>query len=167
MKQKKKTFTAGMNVGSSSILVTFVLLCLITFAALSFVAANTDHNLTEQTANRISSYYVADSQAEVHLANIDNQLSSLATDVDEKAYFDGIEQLFSDNDSYTVSKEGNKTFISYEVMLSNDQTINVKLEAVYPNAASPDTFKINTWETVTNYVPEPETLEEETGGFLF
>lgn len=152
----KKTFSAGMNVGSSSILVTFVLLCLVTFAALSFVSANADNTLTKQTADRITAYYEADTNAEMHLANIDSLLTKLANECDETEYFNEIENQFSDNDMYVIKKEAVDTFIHYEVPVSDSQDLFVTLKVVYPESSNSDTFIITEWENVTTYVPEED-----------
>ena len=166
--KKKQKFTAGMNVGSSSILVTFVLLCLVTFAALSFVSAKTDNDLTVQTAERITAYYSADSIAEVNLANIDSLLSKHARGLDENEYFASIDKLFADNSNYTITKENGNTYISYVIPVTARQDLHVTLKVVYPKHATADSFIIEKWETVSTYVPdETTTIEEEKGGLLF
>ena len=43
MKKEKRSF--GLSIGSSSILMVFVVLCLTTFATLSLVSANADYKL--------------------------------------------------------------------------------------------------------------------------
>lgn len=167
-KNSKKTFSAGMNVGSSSILVTFVLLCLVTFAALSFVSANADHSLTEKTGERISSYYKADSLAEVNLANIDSLLSKHAKDKDEKAYFEDIEKLFTDNSNYEIIRKDEDVLIHYVIPVTNNQELSVTLKVLYPSRPTADAFEITEWETITTFVPEETTtIEEEKGGLLF
>lgn len=167
MKKSKKTFSAGMNVGSSSILVTFVLLCLVTFAALSFVSANADHELTLQTADRIKSYYSADSLAEINLANIDSLLSKHAKECEEKEYFDTIEELFSDNSTYEIVREGEDTLIKYAITVSDVQDLNVTLKVVYPSHPTADTFIIKRWENVSTFVNTEGNFIEEKGGLLF
>ena len=42
----------AFNIGTSSILIVFVLLCLATFAALSLVSANADYRLSTALAER-------------------------------------------------------------------------------------------------------------------
>lgn len=49
-----------MNVGSVSIVVIFVVLCLTVFAVLSFTAANSEKALAEKGAEAIENYYAAD-----------------------------------------------------------------------------------------------------------
>lgn len=166
MTEKKRKVSPGMNVGSSSILVTFVLLCLVTFAALSFVSARADYNLATQTADRINNYYAKDSTAEAHLANIDSQLLMLASSTNEAEYFDKIESTFSDNEMYVISKNEKDVYISYIVPVSNTQSLNITVKALYPDSNNGSAFKITQWENIASYVPEPETIKEK-GGFLF
>ena len=165
--KEKKQFSPGMNVGSSSILVTFVLLCLVTFAALSFVSANADHILAEKTGERIQAYYAGDSAAEINLANIDGQLTMFAANSDESDFYNGIEKLFSDNDLYTVTKQDDDVMIHYEIPVTETQILSVTLKAVYPKDLNDCAFEIKEWQNYTVYVPSEETIEEEKGGLLF
>lgn len=167
MKTEKKKFNPGMNVGSSSILVTFVLLCLVTFAALSFVSARADRNLTMQTADRISSYYAADTNAEIMLANTDSQLKMLAKQTDKDEFYSEIDSLFNDNDMYIISGDENNKYISYSIPASDDLSLSVTLKAVYPESEDDSAFIITEWESISTYNPSEESLEEEKGGFLF
>lgn len=147
----KKKFSSGMNVGSSSILVIFVLLCLVCFAALSFLSANSDYKLSLQTAERTTKYYEANSKAELYLANIEGLLSKLyASNIDKDTYFDSIDELFSDNDMVIVSNEDDKIYLSYNIPINNMHDLSVKLLTEYPEAPDYSLFSINEWKTVTN-----------------
>lgn len=168
METNKKKFSSGLNVGSSSILVTFVLLCLVTFAALSFVSANADYKLAQKTADRTTYYYAANNKAEVYLLNADSLLSKHyvgCRDIIE--YYEGIDPLFSDNDSINVEEVDEDIYLNYSVPISNSQEIQVSLRVIYPNSEDQDMFEIVKWETVSTYVPTDEPLQEETGSFLF
>ena len=48
----------GANVGSSSILLIFILLCLVSFAALSIVSANAHIKLSDKVVSRTTSYMI-------------------------------------------------------------------------------------------------------------
>ncbi len=69
-----KKINTGISVGSSSILVIFVVLCLTTFATLSLVSANADYRLTLRVADETADYYAADAQAEELLMQIDQSM---------------------------------------------------------------------------------------------
>ena len=69
---KKKQF--GMNIGSASILLVFVILCLVSFSVLSIVSANADSKLSGRVLERTTAYYNACNQAEQSLAGMDKTL---------------------------------------------------------------------------------------------
>lgn len=164
---KKKKFKLGMNVGSSSILVTFVLLCLVTFAALSFVSANSDNRLAKQTAERISAYYEADTQAEIMLANVDAQLRLLAKDTEKDIYIKDAINLFDKGGQYSIQNKDGDTFIHYELPITETQNLSITLKILYPEAADECAFEIVEWQDYTVYIPEEETIDDEKGGLLF
>lgn len=73
----------GVNVGTSSILIIFVVVCLVSFAALSIVSANSDYNLTQKMAEREKNYYSACSLAHNDLDEIDEQLHVFESEAKE------------------------------------------------------------------------------------
>lgn len=64
-----------MGVGVASMLMIFVVLCLTTFAVLSYVTANADYKLTREAAEAAEAYYAADAQSAEALAQFDEQLA--------------------------------------------------------------------------------------------
>lgn len=169
----KKKMTGGINVGTSSILVTFVLLCLVTFAALSFLSANSDYNLSRQSAERTTQYYAANSAAEYLLADIEGRLAKARTDaVSEDAFMDSIPKLFNDNDSIVVEKHASDdsssdnspsdgstsvelsklaglTTLSYDVPVNDTQNLHVIISVNYPTSDDSALFHIMEWKTET------------------
>ena len=69
----------GVGVGSASIIVIFVLLCLACFGVLSFVSARADLRLATQTAQSVKSYYEADSRAISRIHDYEKLLDSIST----------------------------------------------------------------------------------------
>lgn len=53
----------GIGVGSASVLIIFVLLCLTVFATLSLVSAQADLRLAERAAETTAAWYEADGRA--------------------------------------------------------------------------------------------------------
>ncbi len=148
----EKKHSGGINIGTSSILVTFVLLALVTFAALSYMSARSDYVLSKEAADRTASYYDANRKAELYLANIEALLSKhLSNSSDKKAYMDGVDALFADNDSITVTdgEDGYKK-LSYQVAVTSGQNLNVILSVHYPDDDDDSLFKIDKWTTNVN-----------------
>lgn len=147
-----KKHSGGINIGTSSILVTFVLLALVTFAALSYMSARSDYVLSKEAADRTASYYDANRMAEIYLANIEALLSKhLSSCTSREEYFDGVEKLFSDNEKIEVSdgRNGSK-LLSYSIAVTSGQNLNVGLTVHYPDVSDDSLFKIDKWTTNVN-----------------
>lgn len=61
----------SIGTGIPSILMIFVVLCLTTFAVLSYSSARADKRLTEKNSDYIMKYYEADAKAQEMLARLD------------------------------------------------------------------------------------------------
>lgn len=138
---KKKP--AGINIGSSSILLIFVILCLVSFAALSIVSANADYKLGQKILKRTSAYYDACNQAEVSIAAIDKTLWEVyLSSADEEEYFS------------TVGHEK-----SYLIPISDLQNLSIELEILYPKTAGDTCYRIQSWKVINvEEIPYDNTL---------
>ena len=151
--------SGGINIGTSSILVIFVLLSLVTFACLSYLSAQSDYTLSQEAAKRTASYYDANRKAEKYLESIEKSLITYnEASGDEAGYYDGIEKLFSNNGNITVKNTGDRVSISYIVAVTSGQNLEVELNANYPTDSDPAYFHIVKWATATN----SEWLEKTT-----
>lgn len=76
----RKKQIIGNHFGTSSILLVFVVLCLVSFATLSIVSANADYILSKKIAERTISYYNACNASELTLSeiNVSSDSSNLA-----------------------------------------------------------------------------------------
>lgn len=135
---KKKPF--DVNIGSSSILLIFVTLCLVSFAALSIVSANADYKLSEKIMNRTTAYYEACNTAEESIAVIDHTLRNVyETTANEEEYFQSVGYV--------------KSFM---IEISDFQTLNIKLNIQYPSTEEDPFYRISSWKIVNTVEPEYE-----------
>ena len=118
MKKEKKSI--GVGIGSSSILVIFVILCLTTFSALSLVSANADLKLTMRTNSAITDCYNADSLAEEKIESIakfislDDENDIIASNLESIGVF--------------VESIDNNTNYSFNIKIDDIKTLYVKLD---------------------------------------
>ncbi len=131
MNHKSKGF--GMNVGTSSILLIFVTLCLVSFATLSLVSANADRKLSTKVADRTVAYYNACNKVEESIAGIDATLRQVYSQVE------GPEEYFT--------QVGHSK--TYAIPISELQTLSVHLSILYPENSSGSFYEINTWKIIT------------------
>lgn len=123
----------GLNIGSSSILLIFVLLCLVSFATLSIISANADNKLSRKVLERTTAYYDACNEAEVALAGVDSTLADVyATSANAEAYFATV----GHNKSYTIA-------------ISDLQTLQVNIEILYPESDEDTFYKVTSWQVLT------------------
>ena len=125
---KKKQF--GMNIGSASILLVFVILCLVSFAVLSIVSANADNKLSARVLERTSAYYAACNQAEQSLAGMDNTLRRIYASSDSE-------------DAYFASVGHGK---SYVIPISDLQSLQVTIDSLYPQTDDDSFYRITAWQ---------------------
>lgn len=131
MNRKGKGF--GMNVGTSSILLIFVTLCLVSFATLSLVSANADRKLSVKVAERTAAYYDACNRAEQSIASVDTTLKQVYSQVaTESEYF---------------AQVGHSK--SYAIPISDLQTLSVQLTILYPQDSHGAYYQITTWKIIT------------------
>lgn len=140
---KKKTSRPLLTTGTSTLLLIFVSLCLLTFAVLSFLSARTDQNLSRKTAERTSAYYEACNQAEDRLGETDRMLEKLWQETaNEKAYFQAVRETFEDMDFDEESH-----MLSFSVPLTDTQVLTVTLKLRTPESGS-TFYTISGWKTV-------------------
>lgn len=132
---KKKSY--GVNVGTSSILVIIVILCLVCFAGLSIVSATADYKLSSKLAERTTSYYNASNLANEKLGELHHAFLSLYREcASQEEYMQKIKESYGD--SLTAS---------YSV---NDlQSLIVSIEPVYPEDENGNLFKITQFQVIT------------------
>ena len=130
----------SINIGLPSILLIFVVLCLISFGVLSIVSANSDRKLSQKILDRSVKYYEACNQAEETLYDVDTKLHD--------AY-----NLSNDYSSYISLVQNIQS--SYTYTISDSQALQVELEFIYPSAdknnakfSSEELYKITTWKIV-------------------
>lgn len=128
-----------MNIGSASILLVFVILCLVSFAVLSIVSANADSKLSARVLERTTAYYAACNQAEQSLAGMDKTLQRMYASSDsEEAYFVAV----GHGKSYVIPIK------SYVIPISDLQTLQVTIEILYPESDEDTFYRITAWQVL-------------------
>lgn len=153
MKRDKKQ-PSFINIGLSSLMVVFLVLCLVTFAILSLSSAKSDYSLSEKLATHRTAYYEASDKAEQVLAQIDALLANTYTGQD--TYFSDVKSAFegfqAEGISVTPEEANGELLLSYEVPVDQNQTLKVQLNVQDP-ALSSAYYEILSWkiESVTQW----------------
>ena len=134
-RSQKLSFTNG--IGSSSILVIFVILCLVSFATLSIASANADYKLSQKLLERTTAYYTASNQAEASLAHLDKTLLS-------------IYESSASKEEYFQTVGYNKSFI---IPITENQNLKVIVSIEYPETDGELFYRIQSWQVITAEQP--------------
>lgn len=119
MKKKKKTASQpGFQIGTSYLLVIFIILCLVTFAALSLSSALRDRSYTQKVADHQTAYAEASSQASRQLADIDQALGQ----TDPVTSLEALEDV-------TVSQQEDGLQIDYQIPVTDSQQLEITVIA--------------------------------------
>jgi len=140
----------GMNVGTVTILIIFMVLCLSVFSTLSFISAYADLKLSQKSALTIGQYYNADAEAKDKIAGIDGLLAPiLKQSAGRGAYLKDAGQALSRAEGVTLTAAaGQNPRASFGVPLDDNRTLAVVLEITGSNPD--DRYKIASYKVVSN-----------------
>lgn len=88
-----------MNIGTTSLILIFIVLCLSTFGLLSLSNARGDLNLAEKNAAAVRTYYEADAQGELFVQMVDQALRD--TGGDQAGLQEKLGQYYQDGTAQT------------------------------------------------------------------
>lgn len=129
----------NLNLGTSSLLLIFVVLSLVSFAVLSLSSALSDKKLTDKTVDKNVSYYNACNLAQEELAELDNKLTDIySSSSDEASYLSACEELDTD----------------ILIPVTEYQGLEVKVTPNYPASDDDVFYNITSWKLV--YTSEPQ-----------
>ena len=116
MKKNKNESWPGFQIGTSYLLVIFIVMCLVTFAVLSLSSALKDQSYTKKVADHQTAYASASAAASARLADIDTALQS------ETPY-----NQLQDIDDITITTKDSNWLISYSVPMTESQNLEVSV----------------------------------------
>jgi len=150
-KQSEKAPAPFFNIGASSLLVIFLILCLVTFAILTLTSAKSDADFAEKLAHHKTNYYVACNTAESTLDEIDAVLADAWQLSDTAAVFTEIEtQLTALNSreqlQLSMDFTQSEPTVSYAVAIDDKQNLCVTLTLAAAPAKGEAYYRISQWQ---------------------
>ena len=158
-KQSEKAPAPFFNIGASSLLVIFLILCLVTFAILTLTSAKSDADFAEKLAHHKMNYYAACNTAESTLDKIDAVLADAwqLSDTDTAAVFTEIETQLTALDSreqlqLSMDFTQSEPTISYAVAIDDKQNLCVTLTLTAAPAKGEAYYRISQWQVQSSGV---------------
>lgn len=163
------------NIGSVTLMMIFIVLCMVTFAALSLSSASYDWRSAKKSADHTTAYYQTSNQAETILSDIDQMLTDCRSasngnalrSSDPSYYYQQVkfscekwkEPVLSFHDDANVADPSVSSLptISYQVPISDSQVLQVVLSLLNPyetqaTAKSTDSdsfYRITAWQVLS------------------
>lgn len=151
--KKNNTPTFFLNMGTSSLLVIFLVLFLAVFATLSLSDAKGDYDASVQLAVQKQAYYDACATSELTLAQLDNVLAKHhATCSSSKDYFDKIQSSL-DNEiegcEIDYKTDNNILLLSWYLPFTESKMLYVSVSVPYhTEQADNHYYRILAWQTM-------------------
>lgn len=156
-----------ISTGTASIVLIFVMLCLLTFSVLSLVSAQANLRLSEKSAARTSDYYAAENQANTVLFSVLEAMQEYGNSPDADTFFQNMHSALSQDETITFTSDQS---LSYQVPLGDLHILSVQLTLSYDAQSQKASYHIDSWNTVSEYdwnlehplpLPAAETSKEE------
>ena len=166
MEQNKSTKSI-ISTGTTSIVLIFVMLSLLTFAVLSLTSAQANLRLSRLSADRTTEYYAAENAANAVLIQVGAALDEAypLSDSPDAFYVLAREALDGADDDLVIYEDGRLT---YEVPLGENQVLAVELELSYDPLPTGRHYTITSWQAVSGYDWNPDSgMNLMSPGMLF
>ena len=147
-----------ISTGTTSIVLIFVMLCMLTFSVLSLVSAQADLRLSRLSAERTTSYYTAENAANEILIRIEEAAVELAGQPEQesgtgKAFAASVLRQLDDADEVSLTNDGQ---LIYQVPLGENQALRVELSVSRSVTDDGHHYVIHAWQTVSGYDWNPD-----------
>ena len=144
------------NIGSVSLLMIFIVLCMVTFAALSLSTASGSYRSAQTLAGHTTAYYRASNKAEKKLAETEKILQACYHSTsDADSYYQQVRQQLG------ITGSDGSLIYSFQTAVSKSQELEVRIQITYPDSSTAagsdqedsDTasalYKITCWKTAS------------------
>lgn len=144
-RKKQSSFS---SIGITSLVLIFVMLCLLTFSVLSLVTARADLRLSQKNAERTSAYYDAENRANDILLSVISCIEEYKDSPDASVFYQKLrERLDGQNGILFTGADS----LEYEVLLDKEQLLSVSLEISYETYDDGSHYRILAWNTVSTH----------------
>lgn len=145
-KDKKRTYP-GIQIGTSFMLIVFIILCLVIFATLSLSGSLRDYEYSKKAAQKATDYYHACSLAEQKVGEIDAILCKSAQNSESyEEYIENVTENVLKLQYTEINAENEDTIISFEEKINETQKLLVSLELEKELQANEKLYKIVKWK---------------------
>lgn len=138
---ENKIKTPAANIGSSLLLVIFLILCLVMFATLSVTTARSNYLLSQREAERVTAKTAADNASQQVLAALPSLCESADT-----ASAETVATTAGDIPVAIMPQGNGHTIFSWQISISDTQALSVAVDL--SSLEQPQAYTITRWQTI-------------------
>lgn len=151
---KQRSSRSVFSIGITSVVLIFVMLCLLTFAVLSLVSARADLRLSQKSADRTSEYYDAENRATDVLFSVADCMEKHLDGADESSFLTAVREELEGIENITFTDDSH---LAYSVSQGEEQLLAVELTLSYTPFDDGNHYRIDSWKTVSTHEWNPDT----------
>lgn len=145
---KKKSFPIT-NIGSVSLMMIFIVLCLVTFATLSLSSATSDYHFSQKIAAHNTRYYEASNEASSRIADIELLLEK-AYAQSPGNYFAAAQETLNTSGLCETTLDNKTLTAAFQIPVNDTQMLSVVLTLNTPETLSEGYYRITSWQEVSS-----------------
>lgn len=160
--QKKKPI---IGIGTTSIVLIFVMLCMLTFSVLSLATAQADLRLSRKSAERTTAYYDAENRANDILLSVRDCINTYlpassdasadaAKEASADAFYTAVRKDLEGTDGISFTDDSH---LKYDIALADEQILCVCIELSYEGFSDGQHYRILSWNTESTHEWNNET----------
>ena len=152
----RKSSKSIISIGTTSIVLIFVLLCLLTFSVLSLVSAKANLSLSQKSADRTAAYYDAENQANEVLFTIIDCLDETVSGnpgITDAEFYETVHSRLNGEDGIVFTDD---QYLEYQVPLTDEQFLHVGLEISHVAFSDGKHYRILAWNTCSTHEWTPD-----------
>ena len=156
MRREKEKGYSRFQIGTSFLLVIFVIICLVLLGVLSLSGALRDRGYSDRMAEKSKCYYAAVSKAQHRLGEIDEMLTGLKEGFEGYGmYLEEVGVIASERDDIVCVREGERLLLSYQEPITDSQSLAVEVEVLDPEKGEGN-YRIVKWQEISENIWEEE-----------
>lgn len=134
-----------INIGSVLLLMTFIVLCLATFSALSLSSSVSEYQYSQKLAKHNQDYYAACNKANEMLQSIDDILKA-AYKGSQSDYYAAAERELESLDQVTADFSKKPPTVTCRIAINRTQFLQVGLTLNPPSQIQEGYYRITSWQ---------------------
>lgn len=139
---------SAISVGTTTLVLIFVLLCLLTFSVLSLVSARANMRLSQKSADRTTAYYEAENTSSDILIQVTEAVQKYLNISDEDTFFKNVRTELDGKNGIRFTDDETLT---WTVSLTENQYLRAEVQISFQPFSNGNHYRIIAWNTYTDY----------------